>query len=294
MTGKYKRLSPTVVLNETKFEWALLGRFSNSFNSNDLINAMYVSVCDKVSDIKKAFSQIGLAEDDRDLTRFLWVDQLPNDQDNSMKLEILRMTRVVFGVTSSPFLLGQLLHWFCNASENAFGSVIFLRFTKDKKVKTAFVTSKSLLAPIKRMTLPRLKLMGAVVGARLINRVLGRDNPPDRLTRGVTIKDLENDELWWFGSSWLFKDYESVPHGGECFYERLVKCVKDPLRKISESALLTFEEVLTILQKIEAVRNMRPLTYTTNDLRETEPLTPDQFLHLERLNTAIHYTLLIL
>ncbi|GIX80882.1 hypothetical protein CEXT_289781 [Caerostris extrusa] len=78
------------------------------------------------------------------------------------------------------------------------------------------------------------------------------------------------------------------------FYERLVKCVKDPLRKISESALLTFEEVLTILTKIEAVRNMRPLTYTTNDLRETEPLTPDQFLHLERLNTAIHYTLLIL
>ncbi|GIY56669.1 reverse transcriptase [Caerostris darwini] len=102
------------------------------------------------------------------------------------------------------------------------------RFTKDEKVKTAFVTSKSRLAPIKRMTLPRLKLMGAVVGARLINRVLiveiqnltnpkdwkhcrGRDNPAERLTRGITIKDLENDELWWFGSSWLFKDCEVWP-----------------------------------------------------------------------------------
>ncbi|GIX80884.1 hypothetical protein CEXT_289791 [Caerostris extrusa] len=39
----------------------------------------------------------------------------------------------------------------------------------------------------------------------------GRDNPAKRLTRGITIKDLENDELWWFGSSWLFKDYEVWP-----------------------------------------------------------------------------------
>ncbi|GIZ00556.1 hypothetical protein CEXT_256521 [Caerostris extrusa] len=31
MTGKYKCLSPTVVLNETKFGWTLHRRFSNSF-----------------------------------------------------------------------------------------------------------------------------------------------------------------------------------------------------------------------------------------------------------------------
>ncbi|GIX72706.1 hypothetical protein CEXT_705031 [Caerostris extrusa] len=50
--GKYKRLSPTVVLNETKFGWTLHGQFSNSFNSKDPINAMHVSVCDEGKDDK--------------------------------------------------------------------------------------------------------------------------------------------------------------------------------------------------------------------------------------------------
>ncbi|GIY52049.1 reverse transcriptase [Caerostris extrusa] len=44
-------------------------------------------------------------------------------------------------------------------------------------------------------------------------------------------------------------------------------------------ALLTFEELSTVLTEIEAVINMHPLTYTTNDLGETEPLTPAHFLH---------------
>ncbi|GIY56671.1 reverse transcriptase [Caerostris darwini] len=81
-------------------------------------------------------------------------------------------------------------------------------------------------------------------------------------SQGVTWKFIIERAPWWEG-----------------FYGRLGKCVKDPLRKILESALLTFEEVSTILTEIEAVINMRPLTYTTNDLRETEPLTPAQFLH---------------
>ncbi|GIZ04500.1 hypothetical protein CEXT_164441 [Caerostris extrusa] len=56
-----------------------------------------------VADIKNIFLQIGLAENDRDSTRFLWVDQLPHDQNISMKPEIIRMTTALFEVTSSTF-----------------------------------------------------------------------------------------------------------------------------------------------------------------------------------------------
>ncbi|GIX75613.1 hypothetical protein CEXT_509381 [Caerostris extrusa] len=44
--------SPTVVLNKTKFGWTLHGQFSNSFNSNDPINAMHASVCEEGKDDK--------------------------------------------------------------------------------------------------------------------------------------------------------------------------------------------------------------------------------------------------
>ena len=54
------------------------------------------------ADISKMFCQVGLHPDDRDLHRFLLLG--PNG-----KLRDMRMMRVTFGVTSSPFLATQVL-----------------------------------------------------------------------------------------------------------------------------------------------------------------------------------------
>ncbi|GFY46040.1 uncharacterized protein TNIN_17911, partial [Trichonephila inaurata madagascariensis] len=57
------------------------------------------------ADIKQAFLQIEIHEEDRNYTRFLWTA----DPENSNSGEILRMTRLLFGVTSSPFLLNATI-----------------------------------------------------------------------------------------------------------------------------------------------------------------------------------------
>ncbi|GFY11899.1 integrase catalytic domain-containing protein [Trichonephila clavipes] len=44
------------------------------------------------------------------------------------------------------------------------------------------------------------------------------------------------------------------------FYERLVRSVKESLHKVLGKAILSFEEMTTILTEIEAVLNLRPLT----------------------------------
>lgn len=65
------------------------------------------------------------------------------------------------------------LHVFCDASERAYSAVAYLEGeTKDGEPSTSFVASKSRVAPLKRMTLPRLELMGAVIGARLANNLM--------------------------------------------------------------------------------------------------------------------------
>ncbi|XP_044755059.1 uncharacterized protein LOC123314012 [Coccinella septempunctata] len=56
------------------------------------------------ADIRKAFLQIGLQENDRNFLKFLWYDK-------NGKIKIYRHARVVFGVTCSPFLLGAVLEF---------------------------------------------------------------------------------------------------------------------------------------------------------------------------------------
>ncbi|GFX70254.1 integrase catalytic domain-containing protein [Trichonephila clavipes] len=65
------------------------------------------------------------------------------------------------------------------------------------------------------------------------------------------------------GIHWKFIVERAPWWGG--FYERLVKTIKDPLRKILGRALLTFEELSTILSEVEVIVNHRPLTYVEND-----------------------------
>ena len=49
---------------------------------------------------------ICIAEDDRDVLRFLWLEDIKNELP---RIQVLRFTRVVFGVSSSPFLLNATI-----------------------------------------------------------------------------------------------------------------------------------------------------------------------------------------
>ena len=65
------------------------------------------------------------------------------------------------------------LHVFADASELAYGPVAYLRFSfKDGHHEVSFVVAKSKLAPLKRITLPRLELSAAVTGVRLYRNTI--------------------------------------------------------------------------------------------------------------------------
>ncbi|XP_066938279.1 uncharacterized protein [Macrobrachium rosenbergii] len=59
-----------------------------------------------ISDIEKAFLMVQLREEDRDYTRFLWLED-PTDPDS--KLLVYRLRVVLFGATCSPFLLSATI-----------------------------------------------------------------------------------------------------------------------------------------------------------------------------------------
>ena len=56
--------------------------------------------------IEKASLMVGMTEEDRDVLRFLWVDDIGK---SSPEIVVLRFTHVVFRVSSSPFLLNATI-----------------------------------------------------------------------------------------------------------------------------------------------------------------------------------------
>ena len=85
---------------------------------------------------------------------------------NANSLSLIKIPRCYYYGAST--ITEKQLHIFCDASELAYGCVGYLRVSfKEGGHHVVLVMSKSRLAPIKTITVPRLELNGALIAARL-------------------------------------------------------------------------------------------------------------------------------
>ena len=75
------------------------------------------------ADIEKAFLMIGIDKPDRDMLRFLWFLDPFNIHSEMIHL---RFTRLVFGLRSSPAILGEVIQQHCNQFEKEHPKVVQL------------------------------------------------------------------------------------------------------------------------------------------------------------------------
>ena len=98
------------------------------------------------------------------------------------------------------------LHGFCDASEQAYAGVIYLRMTdSDGNVEVSLVCSKTKVAPIKRLTIPRLELCGAHLLAQLLHHVQRVFNVPSASVYAWTDSTIVLN--WLIGNPRRFKTY---------------------------------------------------------------------------------------
>ena len=70
-------------------------------------------------DIKQAFLQVRIREEDRDALRFHWLKDLTTET-----VETLRFTRALFGLTSSPFLLGGVIQHLLESCRSTYPVIV--------------------------------------------------------------------------------------------------------------------------------------------------------------------------
>ncbi len=163
-------------------------------------------------------------------------------------------------------VVGTQLHMFCDASTEAYGASVYTRHTySDGDITCRLARAKGKVCPLRAVSVPRLELMSALEGVKLMVKVAaalevppaewfmwtdsmdvlhwvrGRSrqykpfvshrvgeiqhytepeqwrhvptklNPSDIISRGKSVSQLKDDELWWGGPAFLLLDEEEWP-----------------------------------------------------------------------------------
>lgn len=75
---------------------------------------------------------------------------------------------------------------------------------------------------------------------------------------------------------WNFNPPTAAWWGG--WWERLIGVMKKLLKRVLKKSCLSYEEMITVLCDCEAVMNLRPITFMSDEKQEFVPLTPSMFL----------------
>ncbi|XP_049872391.1 uncharacterized protein LOC126371185 isoform X4 [Pectinophora gossypiella] len=89
-------------------------------------------------------------------------------------IHLLKKCKIPRRLTAAPIKkCNNSIHTFSDASEDAYAACVYLRTEQEGKVHVQLIIAKSRIAPAnKKMSLPRLELMGAVIASRLYREVI--------------------------------------------------------------------------------------------------------------------------
>ena len=127
-----------------------------------------------------------------------WVDDLS-------KVKFITLPRCYF--KGQIEILNSTLHVFTDASVLAFAAIIYLVIQTQSEHFLNLVTSKTRVAPLTDISLPRLELLGALTGARLINCVHKALTDVLRVNEIVCWSDSLVTLYWIKGINKYFKQF---------------------------------------------------------------------------------------
>ena len=99
------------------------------------------------------------------------------------------------------------LHGFCDSSLSGYAVVVYLRTTSGASIQTAFVASKTRVAPLSQPTIPRLELLSPLILSRLITTVEEALKPLVAIEKIYSWTDSTTALRWIMGTNKEWKTF---------------------------------------------------------------------------------------
>lgn len=134
----------------------------------------------------------------------LWISRLS-------VVESVKVPRYYFGDGLLLNYSSLQLHVFTDASECAYGCVAYFRILAGGVPRCSLVQAKSKVAPLKPCTIPRLELMAAVLGARMVDTVKESHNLD--IGKVFLWTDSRTVHSWIRSDLWRYKIFTALRVG---------------------------------------------------------------------------------
>ncbi|XP_062539236.1 uncharacterized protein LOC134207546 [Armigeres subalbatus] len=153
--------------NERPTKRQMLRCLMSFFDPLGLLSSVLVHGRILLQDVWRAGTQWDAQVDDNIWERWIkWIDAVK-------KINQIRISRCYFRKATLRSYKDLQLHIFVDASELAYSAVAYFRIVKtDKTSECALVAAKAKVAPLKPLSILRLELQAALLGARLMQCVI--------------------------------------------------------------------------------------------------------------------------
>ncbi|XP_062716588.1 uncharacterized protein LOC134292002 [Aedes albopictus] len=126
-------------------------------------------------------------------------------------LNKIQIPRCILGHTRTDQDRSSELHAFVDASQHAYACAIYLRTIGESGVQCSLIIAKTKVAPLKPVSIPRLELQAALIGARLMDHVCKNLTLPVR--RRMFWSDSSTVLSWIHADSFRYHQYVALRVG---------------------------------------------------------------------------------
>ncbi|GFT59950.1 DUF1758 domain-containing protein [Trichonephila clavipes] len=158
-----------------------------------------------------------------------WSEQLPPDAmeewmnfyQKLAKVNNFKIPRCIL----LPATIRIEIHGFSDASERAYAAVVYIKcFNESGQSQTRLLCSKSRVAPLKTLTIPRVAEIQALSKDYHWKHISSKNNPADLISRGCNVDELLKNEMWFSGPDLQTDEYEDNQLFPDPSYRDELKC----------------------------------------------------------------------